>query len=300
MSKIRMHTYHSYTVEIDGTEYPVSAVGENVQHRWLEDGKLLRVGYLTRDEMCEDPLESCDGSGKIGTCGRRDSKEYNERYRQARENPDPLNVWLDIYEHSGRHYSISGSQEAAMLPDREWDVAGCAGVWIPDDACREHIESAAVASLLPEGVKVEYKSKYNPDGTCITRPPKEGEKPYFQDGTCIDERYSNVITLTMPDGKVLAPYKSFRSAYCSAARRLGIHLSKPLLAAAAVREARRCATSAIEEHNSWLAGDCWNVHVDEICKDTDGEWEIIEDDCCGGYVGGKWAEQELKDRMEAK
>jgi len=47
---------------------------------------------------------------------------------------NPLAVKLDIYEHSGRHYSVSGEGMQS-----QWDTSRCAAVWVPCDVAAENI-----------------------------------------------------------------------------------------------------------------------------------------------------------------
>lgn len=217
------------------------------------------VGYLSQQDDCENPLESSDCMGKIYTARRGASEEHLEAFRKANGlgsdwvsngKANPLAVSLDVYSHGGEVYAISGSARARAFPDRQWDVGVGSAVWVPDAACVEHIWINAVSKLLPAGVTVDYKSKHNPDGTCIARAPKPGESPYFKDGTCIDERYSNRITLTLP-GRRDRVFKSFRAAYRAALTHYGLKLPENF-AGLQWLEALQLCEDVLETFNAFL------------------------------------------------
>lgn len=260
------------------------------------------VGYLSHDEDCQNPLETSDCMGKIYTARRSASAEHLEAFRAAKgldsdwqrtRKPNPLAVSLDVYSHGGEVYAVSGSARAAAFPDRRWDVGAGAAVWVPDKESAENIWINAVKPLLPEGVHVGYKSKLNPDGTCIKRAPKPGEKPYFQDGTCIDERYSNRITLSMP-GKKDRVFQSFKAAYSAALRDHGIKALPADFQDLQYEEAVKMCEDVLVSFNAWLSGDCYGVVVDVF--DRDGKQ--IDDDACWGHIGHDYAERELNGSVE--
>lgn len=107
--------------------------------RELDSGNVV-VGYLCLDPDAFDPLEDCDGMGKIYD-GRRWSRSY-EDFQAAMADyqgtEDTLAVMLDVYSHSGEVWSIQGKG----MNDR-WDTSKAAGVWVPDDCCLEHIQYTA-------------------------------------------------------------------------------------------------------------------------------------------------------------
>jgi hypothetical protein len=223
---------------------------------------LLVIGYLIEDPDCHNPLEDCDGMGRIYSANRRVGREdhaamqkalgLNEHWepaiddemwakaeqaakekdladispsydkimvealplwREARKRGEignPYAVSLDVYEHGGVMYSVSGEGMQCR-----WDTARGGAVWVPDDSCKQHIESF---------------------------PPEE------------------------------------RAA-----------------------KAQECARQACEEYNKWLAGDCYGRIVVPYRR-VDGEWTKLENDDgeCWGFIGHEYAEQELKDACKAE
>ena len=104
----------------------------------LEGEDAFVVGYLVQDKYYED--DECDRDWKIVTTHRHAKREDHRAYQLARGmdedfnfdpelKPNPYAVLLDIYEHSGRVYSISGEGYQC-----QWDTARGGGIWIPNDA----------------------------------------------------------------------------------------------------------------------------------------------------------------------
>jgi hypothetical protein len=252
--------------------------------RLLPDGRAV-VGYLVHDDDCPNPVEDCDGMGDVFGCDR---SEYNTATGLDDDvpvgRPDPLAVFLHYYDRSYGQYSVAGAV-VDELDARGKDVYRIAdAVWVPDDSCREHILSEAARLCLPEGVKVEYRSTLNPDGTVRDGP--DG-KP--------DPRYFNVITWELPDGRSRGGYKSFLTAVRAAARALGVRFDPQELRRRERAVAVECAEQCVEELNKWLEGDCWGVVVETF--DADGEQ--LDEDSCWGYVGSDYALSTLTDEFNA-
>jgi hypothetical protein len=277
-------------VEIDDVQYEVRLEPDRhsgIKSRKLDDGRMV-IGYLMHDNDCSNPLEDCDGMGKI--IEHRSQADADETSEALAENH--MIVPLSKFEHSGVIWGVMGSLNG--MPDFCWDGTRFAGRWEPDKCCVEHIRSSAIAGLLPKGCKVEYKSKHNPDGTCITRPARPGEKPHLNSGEMVDERYSNVITLIMPDGKEIGGFKSFEAGYRSACRRLGIKITAASRRQGERKVAIECAASACREFTSWCNGDCHGVIV--VTCAPDGSME--DSDECWGYIGSEYAEKTLQEQMD--
>ena len=297
--KVSVSRYTNYTIEHDGHKYQVQCSPEEdsvvIEPR---PGGGVVIGYLCRDDACANPLEDSDGSGRIYSAHRNASYEDHAKMQEAlgldsnwrRDDdlePNPHAVQLSCYSHGGEVWAPMYSSTARNFPDQRWDVGRGAGVWVPDDACEEHIRATAIRKLLP-CVNVSYESKYNPDGTAISRPCKPGERSYFKNpdgsdsGTTIDERYFNVITITYADGTKKGGYKNFVTAYLAAAKRLGVKPDEEERRNAEAAVAFECASQACETLNAWSSGDCYGVLIEEF--DADGDL-IGESDECWGYIG---------------
>lgn len=211
----------------------------------------------------------------------------------------PWMCLLDIYSHGGDVFSVSGEQVADV-----WDTTRDGGIWVPDQACEEHIRFTAIRSMLPSGTNVEYRTQLNPDGSCIRRKCKPGEASYFWDtqgnptGEVPDERYVNLITYVLPDGQARGGYKNFVTAIRAAAKALGVKIDPKQFKDYCRKEALICARQAVEVFNDWCAGRCYGVVV-EVMSPI-GDTIDDEEDSCWGYVGEENAEESLKDTVEAK
>ena len=284
-------THHE--LQLEPTITPLDFLDPIIQE--ATDGTII-VGFLAHDDDCQNPLENCDGMGSIHSFSRKHSnhKTPEEIQSGVADSVLRLTVLLSYFEHGQCRWGVAGTMSG--MADFRWDGVGFAGMWVPDKSCLEHIHSTAIAAHLPPGVKVEYKSKRNPDGTCITRPCKPGERSYFKNpdgtdqGTVPDERYHNVITLTLPDGRERGGYASFTSAYRAAARSLGIKLTAETRQSGELAAARKAAQEACDAYTSWCNGECYGWVVAKF--DADGyelDW-----DSCWGYVGDtKYLKEEL-------
>lgn len=291
--KVKRRVCH--TIEFEGLELGLTHGPHDAKDPVIKKlADRILVGYLVQDEDCASPVQTKegqerehnyepDGMGHIRSFSSRHSNNMPVEDGQAIIESDKDAVLLSYFEHGLCRWGVAGTM--SNMPDFRWDGTRFAGVWWPDDSCREHIISSAIAKLLPQSVKVEYKSKLNPDGTCITRPPKKGEKPYFADGTCIDERFSNMIMLTMLDGKDYGPFKSFESAYRSAARRLDIKVTAAAIVRGRRLAAEECAAQACDEYTKWCNGECYGVVVDIF----DPQGNHIDHDSCWGMIGADYA-----------
>ena len=123
---------------------------------------------------------------------------------------DPYAVSLDVYEHGGQFWSLSGGGMQC-----QWDTSRGAGVWVPDEYLREELDS-------------------------------------------IKER----------DGMEAAREK-----------------------------ATEFAGQALEPFNSWLSGDCYGLAVDVYLVES-GKLRHVDDSAVYGYIGRKWAEEALGGEVE--
>jgi len=274
--KVRTHTAH--IVEFEDKEYEVSLQPDScvdVQVKRLADGSLV-IGYLVQDTDCQHPLNDCDGSGKIYRRYRDAPREekaqfYTEmavdEYGEKTGKPNPYAVLLDVYIHSGEVWRVHGSGK--YFPDERWDVSNTAGVWVPDESCVQHIELTAAQQVLGDRGKILFgvPGRFGSYGWEVGTRRKIGLK---------------------------SPFNALRSAVESGCHVVFLISYGTEFRAAARQEAIRCATSAVEEYNKWLSGDCWGVCIDTF--DEDGEPN--DNDSCWGYIGQEYAEEELTLEME--
>ena len=226
-----------------------------------------------------NPLEDCDGEGMIYSLNTRHSNFKPPGELMALEKKNPLSVRLSYYEHGQCLWDVQHGERIRNCPDMRWDGAEFAGLWVEDKTAKSNIEIQAYRELLPT-VKVNYRSKLNPDGTCITRKPRIGDHVYFADGTVPDARYSNVITWEIEsdafNGLSKGGYKSFANAYRAAAKRLGVVISKPALQTAMRRFAVPYAAGVCKTYTAYCNNECYRYTVTH---------ENGEEDSCGGFLG---------------
>ncbi|PPC99613.1 MAG: hypothetical protein CTY35_03490 [Methylotenera sp.] len=158
---------------------PADLYEETIFFSKLPDNKVL-VGYLSHDDCAQDPLESCDGSGNIYSA-HRSSRSHAEMQDALGLDSDwepnldsigtPYAISLDVYDHGGQVYSISGTGTQC-----QWDTARGGAVWVPDECCLAHImtqpesERKAMAYKCCESALVEFNAWLSGDtyGVCIS------------------------------------------------------------------------------------------------------------------------------------
>ena len=229
------------------------------------------------DHDVNNPLTEYEGQGKIHSFSTRHTNSISRDEADELIESNPYCVPLSYYEHSNCIWDVMNGARFSNCPDKRWDGVQYAGIWEPDKSVMEELYCSAYKALLPEGTTVKYVSKYNPDGTCITRPPKEGEKPYFKDGTCIDERYSNVITYELPDGTTKCGYKTFRKAWEMASKALEVSIAPEELEKKLHESAIDYAAGVCETYTSWCNGECYQYSIENEEGDNLGN--------CGGFIG---------------
>lgn len=259
------------------------------------------VGYLVRDDDCENPLDDGDGMGKI-VDGRGRSSSSNE-YRERREDFDQVfDVLLDVYSHGGDAWRIHGG--GRYFPDEQWDVSNGAGIWYPDKACRQHIEMIAGEELLaPSEWHKLRRERARSDQA--TKPPLPDKTPslltitqkmhsaptgkFYQNGNEIS-RYWYTYGFEIREGKSHKGYKTIKAAVRAAAKAMGVEFDAAKYDEECRKEALLCAHQAVEAYNGWLSGDCWGVCVETF----DAEGEPLNQDACWGFHGQEYAEVEMK------
>ena len=200
---------------------------------------------------------------------------WQQAYREGRIG-DPDAVLLDVYDHSGLHWSIHGGGMQCR-----WDTSRGAGVWIPDDDCRQLITERApvYAWAIVRRTPVTLRGKDNKYQLVEVKWNEDG--PVHADLNCV----------AMSDDY---------SALLKQAEQIAATKGEPT-----VRQLRWARTWAAEdicqgvldEYNAWLSGDCWGCVVQEFVNvGTEDEpvWEETDDDACWGHIGSDYAEEVLR------
>ena len=195
------------------------------------------------DVLMEDAWEAAKDAGDVG---------------------NPLAIKLDIYEHSGVSYSISGEGMQCR-----WDTSRCAAVWVPDACAEENILTNALRKL--EVGEVRWFGSLAATGSTLNA------------GFSID----NGITWV----------KGFNSwSQCLQALQDASHEKIPK--EALLRTMQECAEDyargVIKEYSAWCNGDVYGVCTTVINRETG---EVTQEDACWGFIGWNYAETELHGNM---
>jgi len=168
-------------------------------------------------------------------------------------------VVLDVYDHSGTIFSISGRG-----PNCRWDTSRGVGIWVPDKAAEEEIERRA---------KVYAKG--------VVGKTRTGEHAAALN--CGEDKLT-----TSPSYPTW--YEAFQWLEAQP------HPS-PDMDAGYLRAREELAQEALDTYNAWCAGDCWGVVVEtfEICN---GEAKQLTEDSCFGFTGSEYAESELRSMFD--
>jgi hypothetical protein len=185
---------------------------------------------------------------------------------------NPLAVMLDVYEHSGISYSVSGEG----MQDR-WDTARGGAVWVPDETAKQEIEYRVIKALLPAGVSVEYLSS--------------AEKAADLAG--MDVKY------TLPDGTTKAVCGNFIAGIRAAAAAMGIALDDAVIQTSMQTEASNYARSCVENYTKWCNGETYGFVIDKYVKDGNGYWDKDDSDSCYEFIGSEHALEEMNSVAKA-
>lgn len=184
---------------------------------------------------------------------------YAEAERECTQPMDKYAVLLDVYDHSGRSYSLSGGGTQCR-----WDTSRGEALWIADEYAKEEIDRRA---------RVYAYGKIESVGT------NTGKKLY------------KVSPLS---GVEPSRFEEWSDAF-EFLRQFGIHYDRDLTPEDVERGFQRAlyevAKDCVKAYDSWQRGDNYGV----ICVDCDAEGKQVGDeDACWGYIGLDYA-REVRD-----
>ena len=185
------------------------------------------------------------------------SFNYAAAVEHCQKPMDKYAVLLDVYDHSGRSYSLSGGGMQCR-----WDTSRGEAVWIADECAKNEIDRRA---------RVYAFGKVESVGTNTGKPlykvsPLSGIEP--------------------------SVFKEWSDAF-EFLRQFGIHYDGELTPEDVERGFQHAlyevAKNCVKTYDSWQSGDNYGV----ICVDYDAAGEQVgEEDAGWGYVGLDWARQE--------
>lgn len=197
--------------------------------------------------------------------------ELWQRKRELGEIGDRDAVMLDVYDHSGLHWSISGNGMQCR-----WDTSRGAGVWVPDDEARKEIDRRAPvygvayirSTTLIRGGKYQLIDRAS--GQCIQ---------VSDDWGVLWDRAKSIYDCTDPT--TTAQWTNVGRGYA----------------------AEELAQWALDDYNAWLSGDCYGVIVEHFKNvaeaDDDPVWEQTDEDACWNLIGSDYAKEEMTMQFES-
>jgi hypothetical protein len=314
------------------TSFSIANYHQNLISR-LDDGGWL-VGYLTHDDDCQNPLEDCDGMGKILSCRREYGSGAGEACEAAFMDRDG-NADID----SGWGHGPNGDSflMRAYLQLRSEGRKGYFEDEPPEDLERDAIElaiklwvqarkdglvgnpRAVVLSSHDYGSRgfewrvTDPSDQFSPNSPAgVWIPDKSLDKHIDQE---IERRIpkeavvwiQSVVRQTLRGGRRFAHYvlndgreiSRFESADAPPPPLAAMEQSaRSQRRAVELEIARECAEQACKEYNTWASEDCWGRCVERF--DAEGNRVNDEgDDHCWGFVGGDYAEEVLREEFDS-
>lgn len=191
MNTLKVITKRRYLLSVEVNdetrELDLTHQGEESTIIQEENETKIVVGYLVQDSDCENPLDN-DGCGKIHSLGRHHINRIDIDEAKSILESDNEAVPLSYFEHGQCLWDVQHGEKISRCPDMQWDGVGFAGVWVPDDSCRENIHMTAgndekkryaKAVKCAESACEQYTSWSNGDcwGVCVdTFDKATGEK----------------------------------------------------------------------------------------------------------------------------
>ncbi len=120
-------------IEIDPQISPTNGI----QHKETLPNGVTIIGYLWHDQDTSNPCEDCDGVGKVRSFSPRHINNIDRDEAVVMLDDDAMVVPLSYFEHGNSIWDTIGS--LSRTPDFRWDGVEFAGIWEPDQSCRDEI-----------------------------------------------------------------------------------------------------------------------------------------------------------------
>lgn len=233
-------------VHREGWEFALDYVAEWFLDvpRWAE----LEPGW--RDKLADLAQLLCE----------REAQAAWERALVAGSIGHPLAVLLDIYEHGGVVYSVTGSGMQCR-----WDTTRGGAVWVPDEGAEDHIRRNVLRGL---GV---------------------GDAGSKDDPLAARDSFDGVNTWT-------GAYAARSRAMAGMVEAAGVSIGPPELGRLLAEEAERYCCGVLEDYNAWVNGEVYGVVVYVLDRAT-GRRIKAHDHESWGYLGSEHAEDSLEEAV---
>lgn len=212
---------------------------------------------------------------------REVKKQVWEDLRDSGLIGDQNAVLLDVYEHSGQAWSISGTGFECR-----WDTSRGAGVWVPDEIARGEIERRS---------KVYAYGRVLDNGKWTRG---SGKKRYYAE---LDERYGGGKSPQFTDWYLAFAWLEEVSKRLKAPR--SRKEQAKVLAQGRWRAAVEIAECALEVFNDWLAGRTYGIvsaTFRNIGTSDKPEFEFVGSEDSWGFIGEDSAMEEVTSWANAK
>lgn len=238
---------------------------------------LTRMGRWTLDAMCECVFNTTRKHLDTEQRKHLDRQQalldaVQERaWKLAQEEGaigKPYAVPLDLYDHGGIHYSISGEGMQC-----QFDTMRAGAVWVPCDGAIENIEHVVNRTL---GICVRWAGAHGSNAD-----PQHAQYSLDQGRTW--------------EGRFKTFAEAGKAARIAATRKLQL-ISDQQEREIRERVTRNYCQGVLDELNAWGAGENYGVLVYAIDRHT-GELLNDRDTECWGFTGTAWAEESLEDVM---
>ena len=189
--------------------------------------------------------------------------DYSAAERECQQPMDKYAVFIDVYEHGQRSYSLSGTGMQCR-----WDTSSEEAVWVADPYAKDEIDRRAKVYAFGTVVERGYRSStryaaiVDPISTqfLVDQGGEIGEYEHWHEAFA-----------------ALTQYVSNFGAPNEDQEQRGHH-----------RALHEIAKDGIAVFDSWQRGECYGV----VCVDYDAQGEQIGDeDACFGYIGQEYAEE---------
>lgn len=189
--------------------------------------------------------------------------DYSAAALECQQPMDEYAVFIDVYEHGQRSYSLSGTGMQCR-----WDTSSGEAVWVADPYAKDEIDRRAKVYAFGAVVERGYRSStryaaiVDPISTqfLVDQGGEIGEYEHWHEAFA-----------------ALTQYVSNFGAPNEDQEQRGHH-----------RALHEIAKNCIDQFDHWQRGECYGV----VCVDYDAQGEQIGDeDACFGYIGQEYAEE---------
>lgn len=229
--------------------------------------------YITLFDLSMDMIRGGVMEADLDFDLEKVQKEEYETAMRAGKIGNRFAILLDVYDHSGLHWSMSGNGTQCR-----WDTSRGAGVWLPS-----------------EDLEKEIISRAEHEAYAYVR-----ETPVHLRGT--EVKYQLVQVTGWDDNSTKQP--TLESVAMSDDWTALWNMAKDLAAQLAQAEpltdkrrrwaenevAERMCQGNLDDYNAWLMGDNWCCVTEHLSRESvDDEWESDDYDICCGYTGSEHA-----------